>query len=77
MDFKTFGSFTAYRGKLSNDDARSAYVTGPTISGRIAPLASFWYFEDAVRWAKEQHELRDNKKPCECTEYIRVCCPEK
>jgi hypothetical protein len=52
----TFGKYTAVEGKLSHDDARAAYVTGPIHGqkgGRIAPLASFWNYEEAVSWAKD------------------------
>lgn len=53
---QSFGRYTAVRGKLAVDDARAAYVTGPTKEGRIAPLASFWSYEEAVRGARERGE---------------------
>lgn len=54
---RAYGRYTAVRGKLSKDDARVAYVTMPVgINGRIAPIASFWSFDEAVRWAREHHE---------------------
>lgn len=49
-----FGKYQVVRGKLSHDDARSAYVLGPTLTGRIAPLASFWCYEEALQWAKDR-----------------------
>ena len=52
MNRRKFGPYTAIEGKLGLGDARSAYVTGPLPTGRIAPLSSFWHFEEAVRWAK-------------------------
>lgn len=62
-NIRQFGKYTAIRGKLAPDDARAAYVTGPTLSGRIAPLASYWSFEEAVAGAKRMHEnsKEDNK----------------
>lgn len=45
-----FGEYTAYRGKLGQGDARSAFVTGPTTAGRIAPLQSFWCEQDAINY---------------------------
>ncbi len=53
-----YGEYTVYEGKLAVDDARGAYVTGPTIAGRIAPLASYWNVSDAVREAKRMDENR-------------------
>lgn len=50
----TFGQFTAYHGKLDHADAREAYVEGPTLDGRIAPLASFWNDQDAIAWARKR-----------------------
>lgn len=50
-----FGDYEAVHGRLAHDDSREAYVMGPTLSGRIAPLASFWRWEEAKAWAKEQH----------------------
>jgi hypothetical protein len=47
------GAYTAIEGKLAIDDARAAYVTGPTKDGRCAPIASFWRYEEAVAYAKE------------------------
>lgn len=38
--------YIAVRGKLDRDDARAAYVTH---DGR--PVASFWFYEEAVRYA--------------------------
>lgn len=49
-----FGCFTVYEGKLGDGDHRNAFVEGPTESGRIAPLASFWTVDDARRWARER-----------------------
>ena len=64
-----FGDYEAVEGKLASDDARAAYVTktvggenlGPNAWGgasstrsRRAPVASFWSYEDAVRYAREQ-----------------------
>lgn len=57
MKSETFGRYTAIAGKLSPGDSRSAYVTGPTLTGRIAPIASFWQYAEAVTWARE-HDLK-------------------
>ena len=57
---RVFGQWTACRGKLSRDDAREAYVTGPAGDGVIRPLASFWNFQEAVRYAKQRSEVNDD-----------------
>lgn len=54
---RVFGRWTAVRGKLSGEDAREAYVTGPAGDGVIRPLASFWNFQEAVRYAKQRNEV--------------------
>lgn len=51
--------YTAVRGKLAQDDAREAYVTGPTLDGRIAPIASFWHYEEAVRYAEKRNGIAE------------------
>jgi hypothetical protein len=56
MGRNKYGDYEAIKGKLSRDDSREAYVTGPTPSGRTAPLASFWSLEEAKRWARTQAE---------------------
>ena len=45
--------YTAVRGKLNQDDAREAYVTGPCDDGSVRPIASFYRFEEAVLWAAQ------------------------
>jgi hypothetical protein len=60
------GRYTAIKAKLAQDDARDAYVTGPCESGRIAPLASFWRWEEAVRWA----EFMDKEDKAEATSAV-------
>lgn len=64
MTRETFGKYTAVKGKLSPQDSREAYVTGPTLHGRIAPLASFWYFADACAWARRQHAKTQEPVAC-------------
>lgn len=49
------GPYTAHKGKLDRDDSRAAYVTGPCLNGRIAPVASFWTLADAERWASQKN----------------------
>jgi hypothetical protein len=63
-----FGDYEAVEGKLASDDARAAYVTktvggsdlGPNAWGGTsstkphrAPVASFWSYDEAVRWARD------------------------
>ena len=48
-----FGDYEAVEGKLDRQDARSAYVTKTLSDGRRAPIASFWNYEEAVRYARE------------------------
>lgn len=78
-----FGQYTAVEGKLSSGDSRAAYLLGPTCSGRIAPIGSFWYYEDAVRRARELakkaavepngiNSVRGHVDNCPC----EVCHPE-
>lgn len=52
MKQERFGAYTAVEGKLDPQDSRAAYVEGPAIDGTIRPLASFWYYSEAVAWAK-------------------------
>lgn len=56
---RVFGQWTAVRGKLARDDAREAYVTGPAADGMIRPLASFWSFQEAVRYAKHRQKVEE------------------
>jgi hypothetical protein len=53
--------YTAVLGKLGRDDARAAYVTGPTSDGGIRPIASFWRYEEAVRYANEHNAKAEAK----------------
>lgn len=43
--------YQAVRGKLSPMDSREAYVTGPALNGRVCPVASFYSYEEAARYA--------------------------
>lgn len=52
----SFGPYSAYKGKLAYNDSREAYVTGPDLTGRICPIASFWSVDEAIRWIKKLHE---------------------
>ena len=63
---KTFGPYTAIRGKLATDDARSAYVTGPSGDGTIRPLASFWSYAEAEAWARARGVKRCAACPMSC-----------
>lgn len=51
---ETFGRYTAIEGKLSTEDARAAYVTGPAGDGVIRPIASFWSYAEAVAFARKR-----------------------
>ena len=54
---ETFGLYTAVEGKLAAGDSRAAYVEGPIADGtRIAPIGSFWFYDDARRFACARHE---------------------
>lgn len=44
------GTYTAVEGKLAADDSRAAYVE----NGLGQPVASFWTYDEAVRYAKER-----------------------
>lgn len=44
------GTYTAVEGKLAPDDSRAAYVE----NGLGQPIASFWTYGEAVRYAKER-----------------------
>ena len=54
------GQYCIYKGKLSHDDSRNFYGTGPTDTdasfeaGRIVPIASFWNESDARQWLKSK-----------------------
>lgn len=47
------GSYTAHYGKLSYEDSRWFWIEGPTLTGRMAPVASCWNEGDAIRAVKE------------------------
>lgn len=49
----TFGRYTVHSGKLAAQDSRSFWIEGPTLTGRLAPIASCWNEGDALRRAKE------------------------
>lgn len=57
-----FGDYEAVEGKLSKDDSRSAYVTKTFPDGARRPIASFWWYEEAVRWAREHAERDEVEK---------------
>lgn len=48
------GPYTLFRGKIGEGDARTHFVTGPTITGRVAPIASFYNEGDGRRWLRAQ-----------------------
>lgn len=50
------GSFTVHQGKLSPGDSRDFWIEGPTLSGRMAPIASCYNEGDAIRRAREMAE---------------------
>ncbi len=66
----TVGSYTVHRGRLSAEDARGAqggcWIEGPTLTGRMAPLASCWNEGDAIRRANAMAE-RDEREAIEKT----------
>jgi hypothetical protein len=61
MIIRKFGEYTVVRGKLSPDDSRSHYVTGPTLDGRIAPLSSHWDEQSAIASAKRMSHEHDSQ----------------
>ena len=53
-----FGEYRVYHGKLAYDDSREYFVTGPTMTGRIAPIGSYWNVGDAIRSARQMSRKR-------------------
>ena len=51
-----FGAYIVHRGKLSSGDSRSFWIEGPTLDGRMAPLASCWNEGDAMQRARQMSE---------------------
>ena len=49
----TIGKYTVHYGKLSLDDLKDYWLEGPTVIGRLAPLASFYNEGSAIRRAKD------------------------
>jgi hypothetical protein len=66
----TMGDYTAIEGKLDADDARRAetnsdyvyYVIGPVSGGRRAPIASFWFYEEAVRYVRRLAQREEARR---------------
>lgn len=54
--------YTAIKGKLDPSDRREAYVTGPCADGSIRPIASFWFYSEAIAFAKKRNEETVTKK---------------
>lgn len=59
------GDYIAVEGKLDREDSRSAYVTKTFPDGARRPVASFWHYSEAVRWAKEHAEEDERGKEAE------------
>ena len=57
------GRYRAVRGKLSPNDSRAAYVTGPDLTGRICPVASFWSMEEAESYAANANRREAATRP--------------
>lgn len=55
------GRYTVHQGKLTIQDSRGFWIEGPTVSGRMAPIASCWDDDSAISRAKEMAE-RDEKE---------------
>jgi hypothetical protein len=47
------GKYTVHHGKLSLGDSRDYWIEGPTVTGRMAPIASCYNEGDAIRRAKD------------------------
>lgn len=47
---KTIGQYTIVEGKLGAGDSRNAYAEDQNGT----PWASFWTFEEGLRWARER-----------------------
>ena len=60
-----YGSFSVYAGKLGEGDSRGLDGTGPTRTGRIAPLASCWNEPDARARARDMSRAHDLGEGCE------------
>jgi hypothetical protein len=58
----TMGDYTAIEGKLDADDARRAYVIGPVSGGRRAPIASFWFYEEAMRYVRRLAQREEARR---------------
>lgn len=54
------GDYKLYRGKLSGGDSRSFYGAGPVVTGRIAPIASFFSENDGLVWLREQDVAKES-----------------
>lgn len=62
---ESFGGYTAIEGKLDPGDSRAAYVTAAG-----SPVASFWSFEDACRYAAKR------AKPLTAGTRVRAVLPK-
>lgn len=61
----TVAPYTVHAGKLSPDDSRDFWIEGPTLTGRMAPIASCWNEGDAIRRAKEMASRTTATAPSE------------